>query len=55
LDPDETKLALLERELERQREQIKERDYDKGPYEVKEKVSFKERWVYVIFSGHGLV
>ena len=25
-----------------------------GPHEVKEKVSFKKRWVYVLISGHGL-
>jgi hypothetical protein len=25
-----------------------------GPYKVKEKASFEERWVYVIISGHGL-
>ena len=25
-----------------------------GPHEVKEKVGFEKRWVYVIISGHGL-
>jgi hypothetical protein len=47
----EVKIALLEHELKRRREQIKKKDYDEGPYEVKEKANFKERWVYVIFPG----